>query len=436
MKKRAKKEKKIFGNIPVIPFVTVLVIAAFGIVFFQLQQSEIYTPSSIECSGTLHFGLNQTVANQDSIVGFLTNVTTSAPTHPQCGGRTVNIKEGSCSNPTISSCNLGSEKKRPWPATGYYQDCSSTFFASSTAGIQNYSACIDMNLNGTYEGNEQQMAVLNVTCTGNWSCTNWTNCVSRLQTRTCTDLNNCSTAVSPDTQQSCGTPHHHGGGGCTENWSCTSWSECSNGLQTRTCTDLEECGTTSNKPATVQSCTVTCTPYWSCGEWSECLDGKQSQLCEDSNKCLANYSYASSRDCCAENWQFVEWSECLEGNRFKIYEEFNNCGTTLLQPQPETEECGKNKMLTYILIGAGILIIALAILFFAMKGKKRSILSAGKAEKPADKNKAKPEKPSVSSELQDYIKKALNAGMTKDDVKARFIEAGWPKDMVDKALEK
>ena len=42
---------------------------------------------------------------------------------------------------------------------------------------------------------------------------------------------------------------------CTENWNCTSWNECNeNSLQTRTCSDLNECGTTINQPNVTQSC--------------------------------------------------------------------------------------------------------------------------------------------------------------------------------------
>ena len=43
---------------------------------------------------------------------------------------------------------------------------------------------------------------------------------------------------------------------CTENWSCIGWSDCVNGKQTRTCTDANSCGTTVNKPAESQSCVV------------------------------------------------------------------------------------------------------------------------------------------------------------------------------------
>lgn len=43
-------------------------------------------------------------------------------------------------------------------------------------------------------------------------------------------------------------------GTCTESWSCTVWSSCVGGVQTRTCTDANNCGTTVNKPAESQSC--------------------------------------------------------------------------------------------------------------------------------------------------------------------------------------
>jgi len=47
------------------------------------------------------------------------------------------------------------------------------------------------------------------------------------------------------------------GGGCTESWTCTDWSTCVSSLQTRTCTDSNACGTTATKPAVSQACTVT-----------------------------------------------------------------------------------------------------------------------------------------------------------------------------------
>ncbi|MBI5871824.1 hypothetical protein HZB88_01945 [archaeon] len=41
---------------------------------------------------------------------------------------------------------------------------------------------------------------------------------------------------------------------CTESWSCSEWSACIDGTQTRTCTDAEDCGTAIDKPAETKLC--------------------------------------------------------------------------------------------------------------------------------------------------------------------------------------
>jgi hypothetical protein len=41
---------------------------------------------------------------------------------------------------------------------------------------------------------------------------------------------------------------------CTELWSCSAWSECSDGMQTRACTDGNDCGTYATMPAESQEC--------------------------------------------------------------------------------------------------------------------------------------------------------------------------------------
>jgi len=43
---------------------------------------------------------------------------------------------------------------------------------------------------------------------------------------------------------------------CQEKWTCTGWSACQNGLQTRTCTDENNCGTRNNEPFSSQPCTT------------------------------------------------------------------------------------------------------------------------------------------------------------------------------------
>ncbi len=86
-------------------------------------------------------------------------------------------------------------------------------------------------------------------CTPNWFCTSWNDCVSGVQTRTCTDSSNCGVLTGkPEVNQSCVV--------CAPSWQCSSWSACTNGAQTRTCTDSNSCGVVTNKPAVTQSCAV------------------------------------------------------------------------------------------------------------------------------------------------------------------------------------
>ncbi len=70
---------------------------------------------------------------------------------------------------------------------------------------------------------------------------------------------------------------------CTADWSCTDWSECSPaGMQTRTCTDLNNCGTTAGKPEETRNCTYTGT-Y--CGD-GICQADESCDLCpEDCGTC-------------------------------------------------------------------------------------------------------------------------------------------------------
>ncbi|MBW2984950.1 hypothetical protein KY361_07555 [Candidatus Woesearchaeota archaeon] len=73
----------------------------------------------------------------------------------------------------------------------------------------------------------------------------------------------CDTGESASScSADCGTttsPSGGGGGGgtsCSESWSCTYWTGCSKeGIQTRICTDANNCGTTTNKPVEEQTCT-------------------------------------------------------------------------------------------------------------------------------------------------------------------------------------
>ncbi len=116
-----------------------------------------------------------------------------------------------------------------------------------------------------------------------------------------------------------------GGGGsstCTENWNCGEWSECLGGEQTRICTDLNNCGTTKNKPETLYSCgVIICNENWVC-DWTICSEGDDYSYpinCYDTNNCGTFLNKLNETKCnstftnlteCVSNWQCSEWSEC------------------------------------------------------------------------------------------------------------------------------
>ena len=39
------------------------------------------------------------------------------------------------------------------------------------------------------------------------------------------------------------------------------------------------------------------------------------------------------------------------------------------------------------------------------------------------------------NELTNYIEQALSYGATKDEIKRKLVDAGWPKDAIDKAFK-
>lgn len=84
------------------------------------------------------------------------------------------------------------------------------------------------------------------TCTESWNCGDWSSCKEGKQTQTCKDT---KCGLEPKiTEKTCV---------CEPNWACGAWGNCVNDVWTRICQDSNNCSTVVNKPATVQTCTVT-----------------------------------------------------------------------------------------------------------------------------------------------------------------------------------
>ena len=73
---------------------------------------------------------------------------------------------------------------------------------------------------------------------------------------------------------------------CTNNWSCTEWNLCSNGVQTRVCTDLNNCERKEAKPDEERSCVV-----------GLCIDGSSYGSCSDVKPLLCKSGGALTEDC-------------------------------------------------------------------------------------------------------------------------------------------
>ncbi len=159
-----------------------------------------------------------------------------------------------------------------------------------------------------------------VICTTNWFCTNWSACANGVQTKTCTDLNNCGTTNGkPSTTQSCvgltqesvdvvtpvddnyiitpSIPEATVPDSCQANWSCANWSACSNGVQTKTCTDLNGC---ADDRVESQQCGSVCTPRWTYTAWSACSNGVQTRTVTDLNSCGVNTDKPANSQSCTE----------------------------------------------------------------------------------------------------------------------------------------
>ena len=213
-------------------------------------------------------------------------------------------------------------------------------------------------------------------CEPTWQCTSWTPypCTDK-QTRNCTDVS-CGLGTKTE-ERTC----------CSENWQCSQWSDCVNGVRTRTCTDLNNCSTTY-----------------------ELNDTWQDPAC------------AALPACTASDWSCTDWQPVIcpkEGYQTRTCDLIGNCDTTTGYIPEETRECTPEEKpslgwLIYVLIG----IIVVAAIIFALKFVMK--------KKPTKK---------AYPELTSYIRDALAAGATRAEIRAKLLEAGWPKNAIEKAIK-
>ncbi|MEM4215254.1 MAG: hypothetical protein QW484_02745 [Candidatus Pacearchaeota archaeon] len=236
-----------------------------------------------------------------------------------------------------------------------------------------------------------------------------------------------------------------GPGYCNENWKFKDLTGCVNKQRKLECYDEKNCGTIDKLPLgcnydaalgryfKIESC---CESNWQCDAWSVCYKHQgssvQSMTCKDLNECNPqNSSYIQLRDCCIEDWQ-CKWGPCINGRQKLICQEMAGCGTEFTKPKEEIKECKEAIAIAWwiwLIIIVAVVAVTLVILFATRVIR----LPKAKKEFREEIEKAKPEE---NLELINYIKSALAAGMSKEEIKKKLIEAGWPQDLVDLELKK
>jgi len=130
-------------------------------------------------------------------------------------------------------------------------------------------------------------------CEPVWQCTPWQPypCTDK-QTRNCTDTT-CGFGTRTE-ERNC----------CMEQWNCTDWSACVGNVRTRTCIDMNNCTTTNelNDSWADPACVVlpACTSSdWSCTEWQPTIcpeSGIQTRTCDLIGTCDTSTGYVPEEE--------------------------------------------------------------------------------------------------------------------------------------------
>jgi len=105
---------------------------------------------------------------------------------------------------------------------------------------------------------------------------------------------------------------------CEERWECDEWNTCVNGIQTRTCTDQNNCNTLYDKPDTSNAC---CS--WECDNWQACLSNNmQIRYCEFHQNCVLDELPPVQQACDYEMCNSEDYKGCYQGDVYW----FDSCG--------------------------------------------------------------------------------------------------------------
>ena len=229
-------------------------------------------------------------------------------------------------------------------------------------------------------------------CSESWTCTSWSFCNSNLEeTRECTDQNSCGTnSIIPNVTQSCEA--------CEESWICNSWTECTDGTQSRTCTDSHDCGSIELKPDLSRSCE----------EDEGLVSGSSESLSTD----LGEGGSSSSSSSSTETTSSSSSTASTDGGTEYVYLESDSFSSKAIA---STKSFMSNYWL-YVLLGAVGLLVLISLIAIAIHYHRKHM--------PAEN----------TDELENYVKKEMEGGMTKEMIEKNLEHSGWNKQEVDSVL--
>jgi hypothetical protein len=228
------------------------------------------------------------------------------------------------------------------------------------------------------------------------------------------------------------------GSQCSSSWiNTTAWSSCINGITWRTMHDSANCMPDQND---TQACG--CTVIWGNCAWQQCQGTSQNKVCSDTTCGTAATNITDTRTCCTEQWEPTE-GDCINGLKTTTYSDVNNCGTTFNIINDETTTCqssngsGSTSVFKAWWFWVIVIVILLAVFAYLLmsvlkkkpgnkkgKGKNEDMSSSGGSESGSGEN----------SEIVAYINEAIASGLSREDVKAKLTEAGWPDDVIEKSF--
>ena len=186
----------------------------------------------------------------------------------------------------IRDSNIATSNKNDTVYYFFKEEFFDPYKLTKTSYITNYSNYITLTL--LYQHLEIEEG--DNKCTANFSCGNWSDCISGNLTRTCLDLNGCGPQKTEN--QPCT---------CIQNWNCGQWATCINNIQIRNCFDTNNCQNESNKPDISKVCGTMCYPNWNCTDWiPEKCDKLKTQYrnCTDKNFCNSSAGMPETTKSC------------------------------------------------------------------------------------------------------------------------------------------